>query len=281
MTINKILFPVDFSDASRYAGKQAAALARHFHSEIVALYVVAPLDPGFVPATPSLLVEAMERTKTSLDRFLAPDFRDLRVRRLLLEGDAAQEIVRTAREEHADLIVMPTHGYGAFRRFLLGSVTAKVLHDAECPVWTGAHLEEAPADELAIRSILCAIDLSPHSRHTACWAAQMATEFGAGLTLAHIAAGVDMYGPGGVYSHPQWREALVSGTREQIARLQQEMGTKAEVLVDCGDVPRLLRAAAEQTRADVLVIGRCPSSGRLRASAYGIIRESPVPVLSV
>ncbi len=42
---------------------------------------------------------------------------------------------------------MPTHGYGPFRRFILGSVTAKVLHDADCPVWTGVHLEEAPPIE--------------------------------------------------------------------------------------------------------------------------------------
>jgi hypothetical protein len=42
-----------------------------------------------------------------------------------------------------------------------------------------------------------------------------------------------------------------------------------------------LRSAAERTAAEIMVIGRCPGSARLRANAYGIIRESPVPVLSV
>jgi hypothetical protein len=37
-----------------------------------------------------------------------------------------------------DLIVTPTHGYGLFRRFLFGSATLKVLHDAACPVWTAS-----------------------------------------------------------------------------------------------------------------------------------------------
>ena len=50
---------------------------------------------------------------------------------------------------------MSTLGEGAFYRFLLGSVTAKVLHESHCPVWTGAHLEEAQAREFSIRHVLC------------------------------------------------------------------------------------------------------------------------------
>jgi hypothetical protein len=57
--------------------------------------------------------------------------------------------------------MMSTHGYGAFYRFLLGSVTAKVLHEIQCPVWTGAHLEEAPAREFSIRRVLCSY--TPHT----------------------------------------------------------------------------------------------------------------------
>ncbi|HXP81902.1 MAG TPA: universal stress protein, partial [Verrucomicrobiae bacterium] len=178
------------------------------------------------------------------------------------------------------LIAMPTHGYGAFRRFLLGSVTAKVLHDSDCPVWTSAHLEEEPPREFSIRNILCAVDLSPHSAKTVQWAAQMAADFGARLTLAHITAGMEIFGPGPYQVDPSWTEALVSSANRQLANLQQEVGTKAEVFISSGDVPKLLSHAAEQTSADVLIIGR-PLSGRLRATGYGIIRESYVPVLSV
>jgi nucleotide-binding universal stress UspA family protein len=199
---------------------------------------------------------------------------------MLLEGDPALTIVKTARAEKADLIAMPTHGYGAFRRFLLGSVTAKVLHDSDCPVWTGAHSEEEPAREFSIRNILCAVDLTPHSTKTFQWAAQMAAEFGARLTLAHITAGMEIFGPGPYQVDPSWTEALVSSANRQLANLQQEVGTKAEIFIGSGDVPKLLSYAAVQTSADVLVIGR-PSSGRLRATGYGIIRESHVPVLSV
>ena len=58
---------------------------------------------------------------------------------------------------------MPTHGYGIFRSMLLGSVTAKVLHDAACPVWTGVHVEETPPNSAAFERILCAVDLTDKS----------------------------------------------------------------------------------------------------------------------
>jgi nucleotide-binding universal stress UspA family protein len=288
LSLNKILLPVDLQSSSKQVVHQAAVLARHFHSEIVMLHVVTPLsyaagalEGSYVPASlDDLLKELIRQAQKELDRTLAPELDGLPVKRMLLEGDPASTIVRVARDEKAHLIVMPTHGYGAFRRFLLGSVTAKVLHDSECPVWTGAHLEEAPMREFAIRNILCAIDLSQHSCTTVRWAAQLAAEFEAKLTLGHITAGVDAYGPEGHQFGPKWKEVLISSATQRIARLQEETNTRAEVFIDSGDVPTLLSRQAKEGKADLLVVGR-PSHGRLRATGYGIIRESPIPVLSV
>ena len=68
------------------------------------------------------------------------------------------------RNGHFDLIMMPTHGYGPFRRFLLGSVTAKILHDATCPVWTSTHLETSVGTgKVGIRKVLGAVDFGPRS----------------------------------------------------------------------------------------------------------------------
>jgi len=288
LRIGKILLPIDFLDSSKPVVHQAAALARHFHSEIVMLHAVTPLsysaamiEGGYVPANlGDLLKELIRQAQKHLDKALGPELDGLSVKRILLEGDPAQIIVQTARVEKVDLIAMPTHGYGPFRRFLLGSVTAKVLHDSDCPVWTSAHLEEKPAREFSIRNILCAVDLTPHSAKTVQWAAQMAAEFEARLTLAHITSGMEIYGPGPYLVDPSWTEAIVSSANRQLANLQQEVGTKAEVFIGSGDVAKLLSHAAKQTSADVLIIGR-PPSGRLRATGYGIIRESYIPVLSV
>src|SRR5215510_13491478 len=79
-----------------------------------------------------------------------------------------------------------THGYGPFRRFILGSVTAKVLHDADCPVFTGSHMtDSAPPEAISFNSILCAVDFGPQSDKALCWAKQMAAEYNARLTVTH------------------------------------------------------------------------------------------------
>ena len=77
-----------------------------------------------------------------------------------MKGEVAAVIVQTAEEERADLIMMPLHSF-TFFQFLMGSVTAKVLHGTECPVWTGAHVKELPMHEFAIRNVLCAVDFGP------------------------------------------------------------------------------------------------------------------------
>jgi nucleotide-binding universal stress UspA family protein len=209
--IKKILLPVDFPNTSLPVIHQAATLARHFHSEIVMLHVAtveshaagvpedAPEDGPKLPAW-DLLAEILKRGQKTEndDQSLGPKLEGLTIRRVLVKGDPAQAIVQAAEVEKADLIMMPSHGY-TFNRFLLGSVTAKVLYGTECPIWTGAHVEELPQREFAIRNVLCAVDFGPRSQKTVSWAAQMAAEFGARLTLTHVTASVELWGPGGSY----------------------------------------------------------------------------------
>ena len=290
MLMNKILLPVDFPKAPLGVVHQAAFLARHFHSEIILLHVVAPLsfpagvlESGDELTARDLHAHIVQRVQKDLDQALRPELEGIAVKRLLLKGDPPREIVQAARDEKVSLIVMSRHSHGAFYRFLLGSVAAKVLHDSVCPIWTDTYREEALEREFAIRNILCAVDMSPHSRNTLSRAAQMAAEFGARLTLVHITDGMENYGPGGSYVDPAWKEKIVGFVAEEISKLQQDVGTKAEVMIDSGNVPEVLNRAAEQTKADVLVIGHVPAGGHLGAngSGYAIIRESRVPVLSV
>ena len=76
---------------------------------------------------------------------------------------------------------------------------------------------------------------------------------------------------------------IVGFAAKEIAKLQQEVGTKAEVIIDSGNVPELLNRAAERTKADLLVVGHSPGRSHLgdNGEGYGIIRESHIPVLSV
>ena len=109
--------------------------------------------------------------------------------------------------EKADLIMMPSHGF-AFNRFLLDSKNAEVLFGTECPVWTGAHVEVSPPKEFAIHSVLCAVDLGERSPQVVSWAAEIASEFGAHLTLAHVTPSVELWGPGGSYSIRSGKRSL-------------------------------------------------------------------------
>jgi nucleotide-binding universal stress UspA family protein len=290
LSIQRILVPVVLADTSRHVVHQAAWLARRLRAEIILLHVVMPLsypagllEGGHEITARDLHAHIVQRAQEDLDRALGPELEGIAVTRVLLRGDPAHEIVKMARDRNVDLIMMSTHGYGSFYRFLLGSVTAKVLHEIQCPVWTGAHLEEAPAREFSIRRVLCSVELNAHSRHTVSLAAEMATAVNATLTLAHITGSVEIYGPGGSHVDPEWKEKLVGFAAEEIAKLQQEAGTKAEVIIDSGNVPDLLNRAAEQTEADVLVIGHIPGRSHLgdNGNGYGIIRVSQIPVLSV
>jgi nucleotide-binding universal stress UspA family protein len=288
--MNRILLPLDFSQASQRVIHQAVFLAQHFHSEIILLHVVAPLsypagalESGDQLTGRDLQAEIVKRARKELDQSLRPEPAGIVVKRLLLRGDPSREVAQTARDEKVDLIVMSTHGHGLLHRFLLGSVAAKVLRTSDCPIWTTPHLEETPAREFAIRNILCAVDLSPHSRNTVSRAAQIAVEFGARLTLVHITAGVEIFGPGGSHVLPELKEELVGYAAKEIAKFQQDVGTIAEVIIDSGSVHQQLNRAAERTKSDLLVIGHIPPGGHLGAngSGYAIIRESHIPVLSV
>lgn len=151
----------------------------------------------------------------------------LTIQRLLSEGDPASAIVQAAVKENADLIMMPSHGF-TFEQFLLGSVTAKVLHRAECPVWTGAHIEKSLALPFVIRNVLCAVDLGPRSDQATLWTAQIASKFNARLTLAHVTAGVELWGPDGWHVDQGWKDALErchAARREAGARHRHQGGS--------------------------------------------------------
>jgi len=287
----KILLPMVFSQRCRGAARYAEALACHFQAQLVLLHVATPpysLYAGageaaaYSPAA-DLVAERLAQ-RTELDNFLVDAPRDLRVRGIVLEGDPARKIVEYAHAEKFDLIVMPTRGYGPFRRFLLGSVTEKVLHDAECPVWTGPHMEEAPPwASITLRKVACALDLGPHSRAVLGWGGAIAQEFGANLAVLHAipAAAVSL---GTYYFDPDWRLELGKAAQEQIAHLEEDLQVHGEVHIEFGDVPTAVSNAARYLQVDLLVIGRSHGAGvfgRLQANAYAILRESSCPVVSI
>ena len=279
-SISKILLPVDFSERSLGAARYAQTLAAHYRSEITLLHVVTPVRYEFGALEGCAMMgeiynDRVVQAENILNGFLTEELAGCQVRRVLLEGEAAPKIVEFAHNEQVSLIVMPTHGYGAFRRFLLGSNTAKVLHDAECPVWTGVHIQEAPlTGPISIGNILCAIDLGPQTCRTLTWAAALQRVFGARMTVMHALA----------LQEGATTAELEESVRDEVKRFEQSAGVQADLLLETGDAAYTVCAAAARLAADVLVIGRGSSAGgygRLRTHADAMIRQSPCPVVSV
>jgi nucleotide-binding universal stress UspA family protein len=289
LNLSRILVPVEFSPRCQGGVLYAQALAARFRSEIVLLHVVAPPTNNFsaleamaYSSGAELARELYIERTASLAGF--PCEAPGGVRRMVIEGDPARAITGYAASEHCDLIVMPTHGYGPFRRFLLGSVTAKVLHDAVCPVWTGPHMEQAQhSPNLALLQVACALDLGPHSREVLSYAGRLAAALGAALTVVHaIPASATRLG--GFYFDPEWRVQLTNRARERIEFLLREAGLSARVSIESGDTPVAVSSAAKEAAADVLVIGRGSTPrahGHLPTNSYAIVRQSPCAVVAL
>jgi nucleotide-binding universal stress UspA family protein len=283
----KILFPVDMSDSCTATAPFVEAMARQYNAEITLLHVL-EMPSGLIPdcyggAVPVIDTTAIWKAETeAAQSYLADKFQGLKVRRVVVEGDAAHAIDDYARENGTDLIMMPTHGYGIFRALLLGSVTAKVLHDTPCPVWTGAHVEDAPVVSPEFATVMCAVDRTEDSVPTMRFASSLARDNHAKLFLVHAVPGAEIAPD--KYFDTDLRAYLEQDARKTIAGLQAAAGVDAPLCLGAGEVSHVVRDSALGHSADLVVIGRGHATrtlGRLRSNVYSIIRDAPCPVISV
>ena len=285
-TIKHILFPVDFSERICGAVPFVEAMARRFGARVTMMGVAPPIpDGGMVDPSGVFIMdpdELKDDLQGRLNRTYLREFSNVPIQRIADVGDPAELITQFAHSEGVDLIMMPTHGYGSFRRLLLGSVTAKVLHDAQCPVWTGAHMEQPMQEPLKLRSILCAVDGTPKSTPVMEWAAQYAKQTGAALRLVHAVRGVETWPAR--QSDLEFERELRIEAGERIERLERSVGMDAPVSIVTGEIAESVRDEGRRHAADLIVIGRGvldETFGRLRTHAYGIIRQAGCPVISI
>lgn len=289
-SLHEILLPVDFSPRCAEVARDAALVAHHFDAKITLLHVLPPVNPNWIAVGNADLVdEVIARSKEAaqerLERYLAEELRGLCVKRKVIEGDPAQVIADYVSTGVVDLIMMPTRGCSAFRRFLLGSVTAKVLHDAACPVWTSSHIkDEASPMPVIPKVVACAIDVNAEGRANLHWASELAAGLEARLVVAHAIPSLEFH-PETYYLEADMRKAVIGDARARVTKMLQTSRTPdAEIRVEGGSVSTVVRSVIEDSHADLLVIGRASSKGmlgRLRTHSYALIRESPCPVISV
>lgn len=286
INVERILFPVDLSEQSKHAAPFVKAMAKRFHSEVAMLHVFEVRSSWYAPQegvawdVSADIEQFREERQAEFDSFLVQEFAGVRVIREMAEGDPASQINCYAKTKNVGLIMMPTHGYGVFRRLLLGSVTAKVLHDAKCPVWTGVHAKGLTSpDPERCRSILCAVDTNPKDAHVIQWAQELAQQQAAKLHVIHAVTGAN----GAASVDAPFREFLFKVAREDMEKMLLQANVKSDVTLHGGKPESVVHDGALEVEADMVVIGRGVEHalGRLRSNAYAIIRESPCPVISV
>lgn len=285
MRIERILFPIDFSDQSRAMNSDVEWLATHFNSRVTLLHVFEVPASWYGGEVPPLLgpdfLEYAAEAKRQIENYTIK-LPESRIERLSVHGTPAWHIAHIAEEREADLIVMGTHGYGPLRRLLLGSVAMKVLHDVKRAVWTHtAHPGSATAPIERISRILCSIELSGETVPLLRSVTGIAAEFGATIRLVHC---VPWTAPTPVgYFDVNLYRSMKDWARDEIARMQQEAGTDFPVDLTEGLIAEDIAELATKHDADLVVIGRGRAQrvlGSLRTHSYEIIREVPCPVLS-
>jgi nucleotide-binding universal stress UspA family protein len=190
---DKILVPVDFSEGARTALGHAALFAKLFGGSLELVHVVEEVgqaNSAFWAAEPALAGQLQRRAVTSaeeaMERLLPtlPLAEGIRVETRILSGTVPGTLAEYAAESGASLMVVSTHGRTGLSRWLLGSVSERLLRAAPCPVLIarGGSAQGQPA----LQRVLVAVDLSEQSRRALHTAGEIARRSGAELEILYV-----------------------------------------------------------------------------------------------
>lgn len=284
----QILVAIDFTDGSRAALDYGSFLARRIGAHLTALHVTPTYfsaDP--LPAFPEpapLDPERQRRVLDQLSAFLTPPGSTQPVGKgVVRDGDPADEILAQAAECAADLVVLGTHGRRGFERWILGSVTERLVRRTERPVLT----VPASAGPAQLDRVLCAVDLSPASAGVLEFAAGIAHAASSPLQVLYVASDTHWYEPWPIagIDIEAVRQAVAVSARERLAELVGRIvpaSVPAELRVAFGNAPREITRASGEA-AGLVVIGASATSAVDRfffgSTAQHVLRSGVGPVL--
>jgi nucleotide-binding universal stress UspA family protein len=286
LPFHKILFPVDYSAPCHAVIPHVQEMARRFSAELTAVHAYAPLaaisQSELLITDPELQAKAHAWEQERLRQFACQFFPGQQVESFAQLGEPGSVIDEMVREQRADLVMLATRGHGPVRRFLLGSITAKVLHDVSAAVWTGVGTALSEhAVRIPYQSIVCALDDSIEAEAVLWAAASVASAYRAQLWIVHVVPTPPAYPDVDLEEHTK---QLTEASQFKLRELKAKLGVDAphtviDALLGDGIHQELIRR-----QADLLVTGRGHSIGtfsRLWSHLYSIIRDSPCPVLSI
>ena len=301
MTIHRLLCPTDFSETSDHALQQAGALARWYAARLTVLHVRrtvtphpdmpegGPMAPWLETETEALRKKTTEACRAIIDAGTPVDV-------AVLHGEPIPLILAMADSLPADLIVMGTHGASGFQHLLLGSVTEKVLRKATCPVLTVPPRALAAAPR-PFTSVLCGVDFSDCSIKAVQFAASIARQSGAALTLLHVLewpwhepptpamTGVPPEQARALIEYREYLESSAAARLQSIGATAMADGPAPSGLVRFGKSYVEVLDAAREQHADLIVVGVRGRSaldlGFFGSTTNHLVRGATCPVLTV
>ena len=291
LNINRILYATDFSSSSEHALAHALYLAREHDAKLHMLHAVLlhsenPHDPAHhFPDLGSLdnrlRQAAADRMADLLDAHDVPEDHVVRVRKRGIA--AAPVILEYAQDEDVDLIIVGTHGYRGLSRLMLGSVAEEVIRLAPCPVLAIRGHKRRPAIR-PFRTILAPLDFSHHSKSALEHASELATLYGAKLSLMHVVddATVRDLPPTVAPDVITPEDPVIRSARRHCLRIMEEVGgaaADADVEVLPGHPVSAITQYARARGVDLIAIashGRGALESMLMGSvASGVLSHAP------
>jgi len=285
----KILSAIDFSTFTDSIFSYSVALCKKYDAKLLLVHVTTDLNTLLEHSETALDVEALQQENIRY----AQERLEERVKGLPLEneiiigqGTPADIISRLASEQQADMVITATHGKAGFKRFLLGSVTEKLIKTLHCPLLVlppQAHdLIPPAAVEINLKKILVGCDFSPDSKLAFDYGLNLAQEFRAELHLSHVIKpslyieerqGID-----------QLRNKLKKKLDSMVPEACRDWCTAKTALLDGEPYIALMDYAREQ-EMDMIVLGirghTLWEKLLVGSTTDRLIRHSPLPVLAV
>jgi nucleotide-binding universal stress UspA family protein len=189
----KIMCAIDFSDFSNMVLSYGKALAKEFDSKLCLCHVISGIYmvPNHMPAYVDYTNVESNRMKDSKERLeKMADELGIDCEVLILVGNPADEIEHSVRDNNIDMVIAATHGGSGIKRFLIGSVTNRLVKILSCPMMVlhpmENHKSSLVKQSIKLESILVGCDFSPDSKLALDYALSLAQEFQTQIYLAHV-----------------------------------------------------------------------------------------------
>ncbi len=292
--VKTVLAAMDFSENAARALDWAQDLARVHNARLVLFHAVAPpigpaAVPEFVNLPPDIYEQQKECSRELLNEEVAKRRRSgVEIEARMEVGPSGPAIIDAAVEENADLVVVGTRGLTGLKRTFLGSVAARLIRDAPCPVLAVPATEEDV--HRPVRRVLAPTDFSGDSGLAVETTIRMLGPVSEGMkvTLLHVWRVPVILSPWGTFPIERIRRQTANDAQrklEEIATPLRDAGFDVETTECEGEPADAIDQEASRIGADLIAMGTHGRSGISRVF-FGSVAErtlptAPCPVLTV